>query len=184
MASQLVARFDLVRSARPFLDDLVAKWRETAVLCAYSPVSRNAVIADTAATPHPLRFTVEVGGEISLAWGALGRAILAFLPPGEIEVVIREAKIGPLSGKPRSPRPQIEADLDQIRQQNYARYYDPENDIAGIASPIFGVNGEVLGCIGVTMPSNRYQRHLEDDLAIATREAGQEVSKLAAIAYS
>ncbi|WP_246205032.1 IclR family transcriptional regulator [Altericroceibacterium indicum] len=184
MASQLVAKFDLIRSARPFLDDLVEKWRETAVLCAYSPVNRNAVIADTIATPHPLRFTVEAGREISLPWGALGRAILAFLPAGEIEAVIREAKFGPLSGKPRSPRALIEADLDQIRQQHYSRFYDPENDIAGIASPIFGSNGEVLGCIGVTMPSNRYQRHLEDDLAIATLEAAQHISELAAIAYS
>jgi len=184
LASQLVAGFDLIRSARPFLESLVAAWHETAVLCIYSPTSRRAVIADLAVTPHPLRFAVERGGEISLPWGSLGRAILAFLPEGEIEAIMRETKVGPLSGRPRSTRQEMEVELHLIRERGYARYYDPRYDIAGIASPIFGSDREILGCLGVTMPSKRYQLHLEDDLTLAVREAAATLSELAAIAHS
>jgi DNA-binding IclR family transcriptional regulator len=176
MASHLVANFDLVRSARPCLQELVANWGETAVLCVYSPTLRKAVIADVAETSNPLRFAVERGGEIALPWGSLGRAILAFLPAGEIEAITRESTVGPLTGRPRSSRPEMEQALAQIRIERVARYYNPDHDIAGIAGPIFGADGEILGCIGVTMPSKRFQLHLEDDLATAVRETAEQLS--------
>jgi len=184
LASQLVAGFDLIRSARPLLEDLVAQWHETAVLCAYSPVSRTAIIADVVVTPHPLRFSVERGGEVQLPWGSLGNAILAYLPEGDAEAIIRDASVGPLTGRPRSPRKDMEEAFQLIRARGYARYYDPGHDIAGIAGPVFGPFGEILGCLGVTMPSKRYQLHLEDDLAIAVREAATALSELAAISHS
>jgi DNA-binding IclR family transcriptional regulator len=184
LASQLVARFDLVRCARPLLEKLVEQWHETAVLCTYSPAMRRAIIADVVMTPHPLRFAVEVEGEIQLPWGSLGRAILAFLPQGDAEAIIREASVGPLSGRPRSSRNEIEAELKLIRERGYARYYDPRYDIAGIAGPVFGPFGEIVGCLGVTMPSKRYQLHLEDDLATAVRQSAVELSEMAAISHS
>lgn len=184
LASQLVAGFDLVRCARPLLEELVAHWHETAVLCTYSPAMRVGIIADVAMTPHPLRFAVERGGEIQLPWGSLGRAILAFLPQGDSEAVIREATVGPLSGRPRSSRKDLEAELHRIRESGYARYFDPRYDIAGIAGPIFGTFGEIVGCLGVTMPSKRYQLHLEDDLAAAVRRSAAALSERAAISHS
>ncbi len=183
IASQLIARFDLTRSAHPLLEELVDRWQETAVLCAYSPASRIAVIADVVQTPHPLRFSVDIGREIALPWGSLGRAILAQLSKGEIETIMRAAKEGPISGLPRSPRAEIGSDLEQIRLSGFSRYYNPEHDIAGISSPVFGAAGEVLGCLGVTMPSRRYQLHLEDDLAVEVRAAAAQLSELAAIAH-
>ena len=80
MASQLVAGFDLVRSARPFLETLVAQWQETAVLCVYSPVMRTATIADVVVTPHPLRFSVDRGVERALGTG-IGIESAAIEPP-------------------------------------------------------------------------------------------------------
>lgn len=184
LASQLVARFDLTRSARPLLEQLVADWNETAVLCVYRPLQHRAVIAEVVPTSHALRFAVEPGVEIELPWGSLGLAILAFLSPGEIEAVIREARIGPLTGRPRLPRPRLEADLAQIHANGFARYYDPAIEIAGIGAPVFGADGEVLGCIGVTMPSKRYQLHQEDSLVLAVRAAARCLSEQAAIRHS
>jgi DNA-binding IclR family transcriptional regulator len=183
LASQLVSRFDLVGSARPLLDRLVGDWQETAVLCTYSPAERKAFIAAVAHTPHPLRFSVEEGVEISLPWGSLGRAVLAFLAPGEIEAIIRGARVGPLTGRPRPPRGELEAELAAIRQSQFSRYYDPNIEIAGIAAPVFGGEGLILGCIGVTMPSMRYHLHDADKLALAVRSAADRLSEQAAISY-
>jgi len=184
LASQLVAAFDLVRSARPFLEALVSQWQETAVLCLYSPVSRTATIADVAITPNPLRFAVERGVEISLPWGSLGHAILAFLSEGEIEIVLRECTVGPLTGRPRSTRSELHKELELVRERGFARYYDPRYDIAGMAAPIFDADRGILGCLGLTMPSKRYQRHLEDDLALSVRDAAQKLTEMAAISHS
>lgn len=184
MASHLVANFDLVRSARPFLEELVSRWHETAVLCVYSPTLRKAVIADLEETSNPLRFAVQRGGEISLPWGSLGRAILAFLAASEVEAIMRETTVGPLTGRPRSTRQEMEDALSQIRADRFARYYNPDHDIAGIAGPIFGPEEEILGCIGVTMPSKRFDLHLEDDLALAVREAAERLSERARMSVS
>jgi len=184
LASQLVAGFDLVRSARPCLEELVAQWHETAVLCVYSPTLRAGVIADVVVTPHLLRFSVDRGGQVSLPWGSLGRAILAFLPAGEVEAVMREATVGPLTGRPRSTREEMDEELRLIRAARHARYFDPNHDIAGIAAPVFGAFGEILGSIGVTMPSARYRLHHEDDLAHAISDAAIRLSEMAAISHS
>lgn len=184
MASQLVSRFDLVSTARPWLKELVGNWNETAVLCIYSPVEQIAIIADVELTTHPLRFAVDRGVEISLPWGSLGRAVLAFLPDGEIEAIIRRSHIGPLTGRPRLPRDELERELATVRANHYSRYFDPAIDIAGIAAPIFRSDGAILGCIGVTMPSSRYQLHLEDNLVLAVVEAARMITEAAAISHS
>jgi DNA-binding IclR family transcriptional regulator len=78
----------------------------------------------------------------------------------------------------------MEAELELIRSRGYARYFDPRYDIAGIAAPVFGPFGEMLGCLGVTMPSKRYQLHLEDDLATAVSKSAGTLSEMAAISHS
>lgn len=182
LAAQLVSRFDLGRSARPVLEELAGRWQETAVLCAYSPTARNAVIVDAVRASRTLRFNIEVGMRVGLPWGSLGRAILAHLPAGEIEAVFRATTIAPLSGRRRRSHEEFDADLAKVRAEGVARYYDPGFDLAGMAAPIFGAHRELLGCIGVTMPSSHYQLHMHDDLAEAVREGARELSHLAAIA--
>ncbi|WP_428028030.1 IclR family transcriptional regulator [Altererythrobacter sp.] len=184
LASQLVSRFDLARSAQPFLHALVEKWQETAVVCAYSPADHLATILRTVQTDHPLRFAVEQGSRFELAWGALGRSMLAFLSSGEVEAILREVKTGPLSGKPRPRREEMQDILEEIRRDGYARYFDGGFDIAGVAAPIFGADDEVLGCIGMTMPSSRFQPDLEDEQARSVREAASKLSEMARICYS
>jgi DNA-binding IclR family transcriptional regulator len=180
LASQLVASFDLTRSARPMLEELAANWHETAVLCAYSPASRRAVIADVVMVPQPLRVGIEKNAAIELPWGSMGRAILAFLSAGEIEAILREAKAGPISGRPRLPREEMQAELAEIRRRGFARYSNAALDLSGVAAPVFGVDAAILGCIGVTMTTGRYLQHEQDELAIAVRDAAMALSALAA----
>ncbi|OJW57082.1 MAG: hypothetical protein BGO57_03215 [Sphingomonadales bacterium 63-6] len=184
LASRLISQFDLVRCARPFLEELVEQWQETVVLCAYSPAAGSAVIADAVHTPNPFRYAVAIGGVIELPWGSLGKAILANLPEDRRKVVFGLGTVGPISGR-SPPSPEVlESELALIRKQGHSRYHDPENDLSGIASPIFGREGEVLGCIGVTMPAKRYGLHLEDDLSSAVRETASRISERARIAQT
>jgi IclR family transcriptional regulator, acetate operon repressor len=184
IASQLVSRFDLARSARPLLQDLVDRFHETAVLCVYSPSARRAVVAEVVLTPHPLRFNIEKGLAISLPWGSLGRAVLAFLPRSEIEMVLRNEHSGPLTGRPRPARDELEGEFEHVREYGFARYCEPQFDLAGIAAPVFNGQGEVLGSLGVIMPSGRFSQHMEGDLATAIKAAAHDLSQQAAISHS
>jgi DNA-binding IclR family transcriptional regulator len=184
IASQLVSRFDLARSARPLLQDLVDRFGETAVLCAYSPASRRAVVAEVVLTPKPLRFNIDKGLEVALPWGSLGRAVLAFMPQSEIEMVLRSEHSGPLTGAARPTRAELEAALGQIREQGYASYSEPQLDLAGVAAPVFDANGDVLGSLGIIMLSSRFSQEVENALATALKAAAADLSQQAAISHS
>jgi IclR family acetate operon transcriptional repressor len=184
IASQLVSRFDLARSARPLLQDLVDRFHETAVLCVYSPSARRAVVAEVVLTPHPLRFNIEKGLEISLPWGSLGRAVLSFLPRSEIEMVLRSENSGPLTGRPRPARDELDAEFQRVRENGFARYCEPQYDLAGIAAPVFNGEREILGSLGIIMPSARFLPEVEEEVAGAIKGAAGELSAQAAISYS
>lgn len=184
IASQLVSRFDLARSARPLLQGLVDRFHETAVLCVYNPTALRAVVAEVVLTPHPLRFNIEKGLEISLPWGSLGRAVLAFLPASEIEMVLRSEHAGPLTGRPRPARSELESEFDRVRETRFARYCEPQYDLAGIAAPVFGADREILGSLGVIMPSSRFPSDAERELAVAVRTVAEDLSEQAAISHS
>ena len=176
LATQVLHRFDLVRNTQPLLQELAARWNETAVLCTYNPLDRRVIITDCVPTTHTLRFPVDVGMEIGLVWGSLGRCVLAFLPQGEIEMVLRETSVGPLTGRPRMSRDQLLDEVETIRRKGYSRYAEPQIEVAGIAAPIFGPEGKVLGSIGVVVPTSRYHLVSEEDLVAAVTRAAETVS--------
>lgn len=181
MASLLRAQFDLNRSARPFLERLWSEWRETTVLCAYNPVSRTGTVVDVMSTTHPLRFAIEAGMDLALPWGSLGQSMLAFLPDDDVEMVLSTAKTGPLSGRPLPPRRQVLADLERVRARGHADYFDPNYDVAGVAAPLFAKAGELIGCLGITMPSQRVGLHDRERMIAAVRAAARELSDLLAL---
>jgi DNA-binding IclR family transcriptional regulator len=184
IASQIVSRFDLARSALPLLQDLVDRFHETALLCVYSPVSRRAVVAEVVITPHPLRFNVEKGQEIALPWGSMGPAVLAFLPKSEIEMVLRTEHAGPLTGMPRPTRDELEVEFEHVRQHGFASYREPKFDSAGVAAPVFNGENEILGCLGVITLSSRFPPTMEQEVAAALRGAAKDLSQQAAISPS
>ena len=182
LASRVTSRFDPVGAARPILADLVDRWSETAVLCLYSPASRRAVVAAIAGPGAEERGRLRENDEIELPWGSLGQAILANLPVGESEAIFRGVRRSPLAGRPRAKRDTFAEKLQQIRDDGAASYRDEEYDMAGIAAPVFGSDGKILGSLGMIMPLSRYRRETEEDLradiivqaAILSRGAGDD----------
>lgn len=172
------SRFDLAHLSRPFLHRLWRAWDETAVLATYNPASRKATVVDAILTSHPLRHAIDAGMEIELPWGSLGKAILAFLPDDETRAVMATASVGPLSGLPLPPKKLILPELEKIRRDKCAVYFDPNNDVAGVSAPIFLAREEIVGSIGVTMPSVRRNRHDFDEMAAAVRQAALELTEL------
>jgi DNA-binding IclR family transcriptional regulator len=177
MASLLTQRFDIRAIARPILQELWSKWQETCALCSYDSDSQSARVMDTIASVHPLQYVIQPAATLSLAWGSLGRSILAWLPDEAVDIVLARSKLGPLSGVRAPPRAAILAELRRIRRQGYARYEDRTVlNIAGIAAPVFSGAGAVSGSIGVTMPLTRFKRCDSNALSEAVVAAARRVS--------
>jgi len=177
IASLLLQKFDIQRVARPFIEELWNEWQETSSLCLYRPASLRANIVESIRTPHPLQLVFEPLAEISLAWGSMGRAILAHLPREDADAVLAQSRRGPLSGKPLPSRRKLEDELRTIRQRGYAFYEDSSLKIAGVSAPVFGVPGTVLGCLAVTLPTARFHLPVRHGLPASVMKRAQRLSE-------
>src|SRR6185312_1682782 len=139
----VLQKFELHKLARPLLHELWTQWQETCSFCLYKPTTRTAVVVETIRTPHPLQFVVELNTELSLAWGSMGRSILAHLPSGDVDAVLAHDRRGPLSGGSLPTRKSMYEELNRIRQRGYAIYEDKTLDVAGVAAAVFGPAGTV-----------------------------------------
>lgn len=178
IASLVMRQVDVGRLARPILQRLWGQWEETSSLCLYKPESQRAVVVETIQTPHPLRFVIEAFSEMSLTWGSLGRAIVAFLPAEAADAAIQRVGLGPLSGLPPPSAQEMVQIIDEIREQGFAQYRNEGIDAAGVAAPVFRADGTILGSLGVTAPARRLLPDKIPAIATTVKAGAQELSAL------
>lgn len=176
LAALILQQFELHRVARPYLEALWTRWQETATFCLYKPATHTATVAESIASPHPLQLVIAPYSEISLAWGSLGRAILAQLPAQDIGAVLSPDSVSPLSGRPPPSRRALQEELRLTRERGYALYEDDTLNIAGVSAPVFGAGGTVVGSLGVTMPATRFRKPVRDGLPSAVIESARRLS--------
>jgi DNA-binding IclR family transcriptional regulator len=143
--------------ALPFMESLVAETGEFSMLCLYLPASHALTIVQTVASPNSLTYQVEMFKPMSMAWGATGKAILANLDESEIQAV--HAKSGPssISGRQLPPYAEFSQQMQEIRTRGYARSSGEKMAGAvGLAAPVFGASGAVMGSLCLTIPDFRF----------------------------
>lgn len=178
IASLVMRQVDVGRLARPILQRLWAQWEETSSLCLYRPDTQRAVVIETIQTPHPLRFVIEPFAELSLTWGSLGRAILAWLPPEAVATATRQMGRGPLSGSPPPSEEEVARITALVRDDGFAHYRNETIDAAGVAAPVYRADGSIFGSLGVTAPARRLTADMIPAIALTVKTAAQELSDL------
>lgn len=165
IASLVVQQFDLGHVVRPVLESLRDATGETCFFTLYLPAAREATVVEVARAPHPLRYQVERFTHIPLAWGALGRSILAHLPPEDVARILAEAGPTSVTGR-RMPAPRtLRAELSRIVRNGYAM--SRGHNIAGavgFASVVLDAGGALAGAVGLTMPESRLTPALAERL--------------------
>lgn len=178
LAGLILQKFTVQRLARPLLAALCKEWQETSVLCLFNPSTRTATVAESLASPHPLKYELPVNSLISLPWGSLGRAILAHLPLEDIEAVLIRDAHGPLSHSPLPSRKAMLGELDHIRARRYAVYHSHTMNIAGISAAVLHADGRVIGSIGLIMPASRFSRTVQQRVPAAVIESARRLGTL------
>ena len=161
------AGFDLGSALGRELRVLAEATQETGLLSVLDEGARTAVCVDRVDSAQPLRLTLEVGRRIPLHAGAASKALLAFAPAPVRGAVLAEPlpRLGP--GTITSSAA-LDAELDEIRAVGYAVSREETNEGAwGLAAPILGVDGVLLGSIGMAGP---LVRCTPDTLESARRE--------------
>lgn len=137
------ASFSLEAVVMPALRDLVAQTRESAAFHVRQGHQRLCLYRVD--SPHIVRDHIKAGDLLPLDRGAGGRVLLAF------------------SGERGAPYAQIR------RDQVVIVVGDRVPELSGISAPVFGVVGELVGAITLTMPTERLDRTFQQPVVDAAR---------------
>ncbi|MCX5052911.1 MULTISPECIES: IclR family transcriptional regulator [unclassified Streptomyces] len=114
------------------------------------------VVVDRVDCDHPVRTFHTIGDTSPLHATAVGRAVLAHLPPRDVEELIT-AGLERFSDTTPAEPDELRAELDRIRTDGYAinrNQYRP--GVCAIAAAVLDEDGTPLAAVAVSMPEARY----------------------------
>jgi DNA-binding IclR family transcriptional regulator len=182
LSSHVVNRMPLSTTARPFLVAAMEDCNESSYLAILDAKSNKLIFAACAESKQMLDYRVPLNVPVSLAVGASGLAVLAWLSPERIDAVLKaEAVASPASEMPS--RDEQLAKLAEIRQLGYANTFGQRiKGAIGFFAPVFDGRGEVCASFGFTIPQVRFEPSVSSRLVQAILRHGAELSK--ALGYS
>lgn len=177
LAGRLSIQMPIRRIVLPLLTEFTKKFGEISLLTLLDRPALKMFFAAKAEVSAPMRYVIETDVLGPLGWGATGRAILAFMSDAEIAEVIRRAEPSPSDGRALDIR-ELRRSLARIRTHGYAITQKQRTlEGVGIAVPFFDAAGKIIGDIGVTVPSFRFQPRKEAVFVRALTEIVTEASK-------
>lgn len=148
------AQRSLVRSARPYLAELVALSGETANLAVLE--GDDVVYVAQVPSPHTLRMFAEVGRHVPPHSTAVGKVLLAAMPRERALAVLRRTGLAARTPSTITDLEAFAAELDLVAVQGWAA--DEEEQELGVrcvAVPVAG-SGPVLAALSLSGPAERF----------------------------
>lgn len=115
---------------------------------------------------NAVRLDTHVGMRVYLQTTALGKAILAYRPRDEVELILNRHGLPEITDNTVTDRDQLLTELNQIKERGYA--IDDEERVQGmrcIAAPITNNEDRAVAAVSVSGPKSRIQEeYLEETL--------------------
>jgi len=160
-------QIDLVSEAKPFLRELAKKCNETVHLGILE--ENNVLYLAKEESSQTIRMISYVGRRGPLHCTALGKILLAFLPPGERNDILARIELFKLTENTITDRGHLETELNKVVQKGFAMDREEnEKDVRCIAAPLKNYQGRVIAAVSISRPTYRVnkknQDHLQEDL--------------------
>ncbi len=177
LGRRYIEQMGLVRQARPILNDLSHRCRESAFVAVHR---RDGAIPIEAVDPEEraVRLTSPVGLALPLHCTATGKIHLAFDTDEQMRSSLAET-LPRFTERTIVERSALLAQLESIAQKGYAtdigEYLD---EVASVAVPIRDYTRTVVGSLAVVGPAYRLpEERIATELAPLVMEAGRELSQ-------
>jgi DNA-binding IclR family transcriptional regulator len=153
LAGAAVGGNDLVRAARPILDELAETTRETVNL---GVLSGDAVVyIDQITGTRSIVSVSWVGRRTPLHCTSNGKVLLAFTTDAERDRLLR-SPLTKLTPRTLTDVRKLRAQLEEIRLRGYAQTLEElEEGLNAVAAPVRGMNGELMAALSVSGPAFR-----------------------------
>jgi DNA-binding IclR family transcriptional regulator len=154
---------DLRKIAVPLLQDLVAKYGETAHLGVLS--QGEVVYIDKVNSPHSIGISSQIGGRNPAHCTGVGKMLISALTAVEVEKIIAEKSLKKFTEKTITNPAVLQQHLHKIREQGYA--VDDEEIESGlrcVAAPVRNHRREVVAAISLSGPAQRMDTEKLDQI--------------------
>ncbi|MCC6944568.1 MAG: IclR family transcriptional regulator [Thermomicrobiales bacterium] len=169
-------RLDLRHVARPHLEALHARCDETVNL---GLLEKDSILyIDMIESSHGLRMAASIGTRDSLVVTALGKAILAQMPPERRTQMLEQLPLVSRTPYSIQSRDELRAAVETARVQGYA-LDNQENEIGAccVGAAITGPSGEVIGAVSASLPLIRFAPDRRDEIIGVVVETAQSISR-------
>jgi DNA-binding IclR family transcriptional regulator len=173
-----IAKAPLRQAAAEAMRRLVENCDESALLGIYDDGRQEMIYAASVDSKHSSQRAIQLNKWIPVRTGASGLAILAFLKEAEARSIVQHLTLPAPGGAGRADPEGLATELATVRRQGYA--FTRCQWIAGavgLAAPIFGSHGKVLGDVCLTIPEQRLGDGSKDRLVDALRCCVSEITK-------
>jgi DNA-binding IclR family transcriptional regulator len=168
-------QLDIRRLSLPYLRELNQQTRETVHLTVRHGLS--AVYVEKLDSPEPLRIYSRIGASVPLHCTAVGKVLLAYLPPNEQQRVLPQLKLKRLTPNSVGNMQELKAELFRVRKNGYASDLEEhELHIRCVAAPIWDHTGTVQSSLSITAPAFRMPVSRLRQLAPQIQAAGLKIS--------
>ncbi|MBI4961963.1 MAG: IclR family transcriptional regulator [Desulfomonile tiedjei] len=146
LSNKVLNKLDLRKAVAPVLQELSFKTDSTAFLGLISD-KHVFVVAKDEGTQH-IGLTIRLGHRFPLAWGAHGKAILAFLSDAEREKLIAGSKLYLHGTKSKFDPDRFEQEMANCRRTGFSMDLgEMTSGVNAVAAPVFGPVEKLIGAL-------------------------------------
>lgn len=171
-----LGQLDIRRLSLPYLQVLNQHTRETIHLTVRHGLS--AVYVEKLDSPEPLRIHSRIGAAVPLYCTAVGKVMLAHMPPPEREKILSQVEIKRRTANTIGSIQELQTHLQRVKKNGYAcDLEENEPHIRCVAAPIWDHAGAVNASLSITGPVVRMAIARLRQLAPLIRDAGLKISR-------
>jgi len=172
----LLNRLNIRTVARPFMQELMVKSKETVELAI---LDRGEILyIDKCESIESIRLVAQIGSRYrALHPTAVGKVFLAYMPEEEFMHIIKERGLNKYTENTITEINTLKKELRKIRLNGYA--FDDQEVRLGvrrISAPIFNYSNQLVGTIGIAGPTFRMRKSRINDMATMVKQTAKEIS--------
>ncbi len=175
LSTVVLSQFNIVEQSKSAIDHLWAATQGTIVVRLFE--GKRLVTVAVRESPHVLRVAHSVGTAYDFNYGAIGKAVLAYLPEEDLEKLVKKAVAKRFTEKTVVSAPALLEELKKVRRNGYA-FSDEEaiDGVRAVGAPIFDMTERPIAGISVGLPTVRFPRNRVPEFGKLVRQAADRIS--------
>jgi DNA-binding IclR family transcriptional regulator len=159
LSAGVMAAWNFSKLLHPFLVDLSKSTNETAYIGVLDVEHKEITYVDVIESEQSVRYSMHIGLRRPLYCTAAGRVLLAHAPEAFVADYMKSVKLERRTPQTIVTKKALRDELDHILETGLSvSRGELLPDSAGVSSPIFGPNGNVIAAMAIGAPLERFDR--------------------------